>query len=61
MKEYKLIKLKPQRVKGHVDRWMFGRNAGYFRDWQRAIDQTHWKTIATRRDDILEGPGAIGS
>jgi hypothetical protein len=38
--DYKIIKLKPQRVKGQTGKWVFGRNRGYIRDWRRAIDQS---------------------
>ena len=45
MKEenYRVIKLRPQRIRGQVDRWVFGRDCGFYRDWYYAIDRDRKK------------------
>ena len=49
----KVIKLRPQRVKGSVRSWTYGRDQGYKRDWRRAIDQSFRKKLSEREDDWL--------
>ena len=61
MTEYKLIKLKPQRVRGNVNAWVWARDRGYICSWKEAIDYSFRKGLQVRKDDFIEGKGAIGS
>ena len=40
---YRLIKLKPQRVRSSVRGWVWARNRGWQRDFRKAIDQEFCK------------------
>ena len=54
--EFKLIKLKPQRIKpGRTVRgWVWKRDLGYNRDWRCAIDYTMRKELLKPEDNWLQ-------
>ena len=54
--EFKLIKLKPQRIKpGRTVRgWVWKRDLGYNRDWRCAIDYTMRQELLKQEDNWLQ-------
>jgi hypothetical protein len=53
---YRLIKLKPQRVRSSVRGWVWARNRGWQRDFRKAIDQEFSKGRPEHWLDQPSGP-----
>lgn len=43
--EYKVIKLRPQRVKGRIDGWVLRRDRWFYRNWFKAVNRSTQKAI----------------